>query len=84
MDKRDEYIRKMANTNFVNGLTASMFVHELGARALLNILLEKGIITLDEWMRAIGDVTEKFVELHTEDNFDLRYDSMITPEEERK
>lgn len=84
MDKRDEYVHKMANTNFVNGLTASMFVHELGARALLNILLEKEIITWDEWVQAIGEVTEKFVDLHTEDNFDTRYDSMTTPEEDRK
>lgn len=41
-----------------------MFAHELGARALLKILIDKGVITHEEWVSAITDVTERFVDLH--------------------
>lgn len=71
MSKRDNYVKELANTNFVSGLTTSMFANELGARALLKILMDKGLITNDDWVNAIKSVTESFVSLHTQDFDDL-------------
>ncbi len=64
MTKRDKYIEELSKTNFVTGLTSSMVANELGARALLQILIDKGVITHEEWVSAITDVTERFVDLH--------------------
>ena len=71
MSKRDKYVQEIAKTTFVSGLTTSMVTNELGARALRKILMNKGIITCDEWADAIKSVTESFVSLHTENFEDL-------------
>lgn len=71
MTKREKYIQEISKTNFVSGLTASMVGNELCAKALLKILIEKGIITSDEWCSAVQFMTEQFVEQHTHDFDDL-------------
>lgn len=67
MSKRDQYVKALSKTNFVSGLTTSIVAEELGARALLKILMDKGIISLEEWNDAVQFVTERFVDLHTHD-----------------
>lgn len=73
MTKRDKYVQELAKTTFVSGLTTSMVARELGARALLKILMDKGIVTLEEWTDAIQFMTERFVDLHVHD-FDDFYE----------
>lgn len=73
MTKRDKYVKELSKTNFVTDLTSSMFAHELGARALLKILIDKGLITHEEWISAITDVTERFVDLHVQE-YDEEYE----------
>lgn len=71
MSKRDKYVQELAKTTFVAGLTSSMVSNELCARALLKILMDKGIVTNDEWIAAIKSVTESFVSRHIYDFEDL-------------
>ncbi|PYG86707.1 hypothetical protein LY28_02733 [Ruminiclostridium sufflavum DSM 19573] len=75
MTKHEKYIQELSKTNFVTGLTSSIFANEIGARALLKILMDKGIITLEEWNNAIHFVTERFVDLHVHD-----YDELSEPD----
>ena len=84
MTKRDKYIEELSKTNFVTGLTSSMVANELGARALLKILIDKGVITHEEWVSAITDVTERFVDLHVQE-YDEEYEPdflNFTPDKE--
>lgn len=67
MTDREKYVKTIAETNFTVNLTSAMFAHELGARAILKILMDKKIISLEEWNDAIGLFTEQFVDLHVED-----------------
>jgi hypothetical protein len=69
MTKQEKYVRELSKTNFVTGLTTSMVADEIGARALLKILMDKGIVTLEEWNDAIQFMTEQFISQHTH-NFD--------------
>lgn len=84
MSKRDNYVKELAKTNFVTGLTTSMVGNELCAKALLRILLDKKIITYEEWVNAIKLETEAFVSTHThhfEDLSEPDFIDFIQPEE---
>lgn len=65
--QRDKFVEEIAQTPFVENLTMSIFSHEYGARVLLKILMDKGIITTSEWMSACLEVNKWFVSLHTQD-----------------
>lgn len=66
MTKHEKYIKELAKTTFVSSLTTSMVGKELCAKALLQILLDKGIITYDEWIDAMRAQTEHFVKVNSE------------------
>ena len=43
----------------------SIFSHEFGARVILKLLMDKGIVTQAEWISACQEVNKWFVNLHT-------------------
>lgn len=74
MNKHDKYVSEMAKTPVVLGVTTSIVANELGARALAKILMDKGIITSDEWRDALQFMTERFVDLHMDGIFEPEYE----------
>lgn len=85
MDKYEKYIKEMAQTPVVQGITTSIVANELGARAILKILMDKGIVTNEEWINAIQFYTERFVDLHASDAYDDPYEPDFidfTPDDE--
>ena len=73
--QRDKFVEEIAKTPFVEGLTTSIFANEFGARVLLKILIDKGIVTPEEWASACKEVNQWFVDLHT-----LEYDEEHQPQ----
>ncbi len=73
--QRDKFVEEIAKTPFVEGLTTSIFANEFGARVLLKILMDKGIVTPEEWASACKEVNQWFVDLHT-----LEYDEEHQPQ----
>lgn len=73
--QRDKFVEEIAKTPFVEGLTTSIFANEFGARVLLKILMDKGIVTPEEWASACKEVNKWFVDLHT-----LEYDEDCQPQ----
>ena len=73
--QRDKFVEEIAKTPFVEGLTTSIFANEFGARVLLKILMDKGIVTPEEWASACEEVNQWFVDLHT-----LEYDEEHQPQ----
>ena len=73
--QRDKFVEEIAKTTFVEGLTTSIFANEFGARVLLKILMDKGIVTPEEWASACKEVNQWFVDLHT-----LEYDEEHQPQ----
>ena len=73
--QRDKFVEEIAQTPFVEGLTTSIFANEFGARVLLKILMDKGIVTPEEWASACKEVNQWFVDLHT-----LEYDEEHQPQ----
>ena len=73
--QRDKFVEEIAKTPFVEGLTTSIFANEFGARVLLKILMDKGIVTPEEWASACKEVNQWFVDLHT-----LEYDEEHHPQ----
>lgn len=74
MTKRDKYIKEMANTPAIMGITTSIVANELCARAVLKILMDKGIVTGEEWRDAIQFMTERYVDLHMDGIFEEEYE----------
>lgn len=82
--QRDKFVEEIAKTPFVAGLTTSIFANEFGARVLLKILMDKGIITNEEWVAGCIEMNKIFVDLHTHD-YDEQYEPCtldFTPDKE--
>ncbi len=82
--QRDKFVEEIAKTPFVAGVTTNIFANEYGARVLLKILMDKGIITNEEWVAGCREMNKIFVDLHTHD-YDEAYEPNFlnfTPEEE--
>lgn len=65
--QRDKFVEEIAKTPFVEGLTTSIFANEFGARVLLKILMDKGIVTNEEWVAGCLEMNKVFVDLHTQE-----------------
>lgn len=82
--QRERFVEQIAKTPFVEGLTTSIFANEYGARVLLKILMDKGIITTEEWVSGCLEMNKTFVDLHTQE-YDERFEPDLldfTPEKE--
>ena len=73
MTKHDKYVKEIAKTPAILGITTSMVAQELGARALAKILMEKGVFTYDEWREALQFMSERFVDIHIDGIFEEEY-----------
>lgn len=65
MTKKEKYQEFMQHTALTGSITSSLVAHELLARAILKILMDKKIINMEEYMKAMIEVTGWFVDLHT-------------------
>ena len=74
MTKRDKYIKEMSKTPAIEGITTGIVANELCARATLKILMDKGIVTGEEWRDAIQLITERYVDLHIDGIFEEKYE----------
>ena len=82
--QRDKFVEEIAKTPFVEGLTTSIFANEFGARVLLKILMDKGIVTNEEWVAGCLEMNKVFVDLHTQE-YDEEFEPVsldFTPEQE--
>lgn len=67
-----------------DSILKAQVANEFGARVLLKILMDKGIVTNEEWVAGCLEMNKVFVDLHTQE-YDEEFEPVsldFTPEEE--